>query len=179
MDIKVRNTHEPIISRSDFEHVQELIKHRQRPSRHNHPNLFKGILKCKNCGRSLNLYYNKRRSGKMVWRYRCVCNFVKYGLDDEPNTIGYQEIYDIVKSKLKELMQSIKLNSVEFIKNIVNKVDIDEHIKELVIAKNKIVTRVNTIDSIIIRLYEDLVEEKLSVSNYQKMLDKYRDEQKS
>ena len=42
--IIVRNTHEPIISRSDFEHVQELIKHRQRPSRHNHPNLFKGIL---------------------------------------------------------------------------------------------------------------------------------------
>ena len=58
--IIVRNTHEPIISRSDFEHVQELIKHRQRPSRHNHPNLFKGILKCKNCGRPLNLYYNKR-----------------------------------------------------------------------------------------------------------------------
>ena len=176
--IIVRNTHEPIISRSDFEHVQELIRHRQRPSRHNHPNLFKGILRCKNCGRPLNLYYNKRRSGKMVWRYRCVGNFVKYGLDDEPNTIGYLEIYDIVKSKLKELMKSLKLNNDEFINNIVNKVDTDEHIKELVSEKNKIVTRLNTIDSIIIRLYEDLVEEKLSGSNYQKMLDKYQDEQK-
>ena len=155
--IIVRNTHEPIISRSDFEHVQELIRHRQRPSRHNHPNLFKGILRCKNCGRPLNLYYNKRRSGKMVWRYRCVGNFVKYGLDDKPNTIGYLEIYGIVKSKLKELMTSLKLNSDEFINNIVNKVDTDEHIKVLVSEKNKIVTRLNTIDSIIIRLYEDLI----------------------
>ena len=74
-------------------------------------------------------------------------NFVKYGLDDEPNTIGYQEIYDIVKSKLKELMNSLKLNSDEFINNIVNKVNTDEHIKVLVSEKNKIVTRLNTIDS--------------------------------
>ena len=133
---------------------------------HNHPNLFKGILKCKNCGRPLNLYYNKRRSGRMMWIYRCVGNFVKYGLDDEPNTIGYLEIYDIVKAKLKELMTSLKLNSDEFINNIVNKVDTDEHIKELVSEKNKIVTRLNVIDSIIIRLYEGLVEEKLSGSNY-------------
>lgn len=176
--IIVRNTHEPIISRSDFEHVQELIRHRQRPSRHNHPNLFKGILKYKNCGRPLNLYYNKRRNGKMFWRYRCVGNFVKYGLDDEPNTIGYQEIYDIVKSKLKELMKLLKLNSDEFINNIIEKVDTDEHIKELVSEKNKIVARLNIIDSIIIKLYEDLVEEKLSGNKYQKMLDKYQDEKK-
>lgn len=114
----------------------------------------------------------------MVWRYRCVGNFVKYGLDDEANTIGYQEIYDIVKSKLKELMTSLKLNSDEFINNIIEKVDTDEHIKSLVGEKNKIVTRLNTIDSIITRLYEDLVAEKLSGSNYQKMLDKYQDEQK-
>ena len=75
-------------------------------------------------------------------------------------------------------MTSLKLNSDEFINSIVNKVDTDEHIKVLVSEKNKIVTRLNTIDSIIIRLYEDLVEEKLSESNYQKMLDKYQDEQK-
>ena len=102
----------------------------------------------------------------MVWRYSCVGNFVKYGLDDKPNTIGYLEIYGIVKSKLKELMTSLKLNSDEFINNIVNKVDTDEHIKVLVSEKNKIVTRLNVIDSIIIRLYEGLVEEKLSGSNY-------------
>ena len=114
----------------------------------------------------------------MVWRYRCVGNFVKYGLDDEANTIGYLEIYDIVKSKLKELMTSLKLNSDEFINNIIEKVDTDEHIKSSVSEKNKIVTRLNTIDSIIIRLYEDLIEEKLTGSNYQKMLDKYQDEQK-
>ena len=54
-------------------------------------------------------------------------------------------------------MKSLKLNSDEFINNIVNKVDTDEHIKVLIGEKNKIVTRLNTIDSIIIRLYEDLI----------------------
>lgn len=64
------------------------------------------------------------------------------------------------------------------VSNIIEKVDTDEHEKDLVSEKNKIVTRLNNIDSIIIKLYEDLVEEKLSGSNYQKMLDKYQDEQK-
>ena len=77
MNVNVRNTHEPIISRSDFEHVQELIRHRQRPSRHNHPNLFKEILRCKNCGRPLNLYYNKRRSGRKAYCPNCGCRLKK------------------------------------------------------------------------------------------------------
>lgn len=54
-------------------------------------------------------------------------------------------------------MNLLKLNNDEFINNIIDKVDTDEHIKELVSEKNKIVTRLNTIDSIIIRLYEDLI----------------------
>lgn len=87
----------------------------------------------------------------MMWRYRCVGNFIKYGLDDEPNTIGYHEIYDIVKSKL---------NSDEFINNIINKVDTDEYIKTKVYKKNKIITRLKTIDSVIIKLHEDVIEEK-------------------
>jgi hypothetical protein len=118
--IIVRNTHEAIISRSDFEHVQELIRHRQRSSRHNHPNLFKGLIKCENCVRTLNLYYNKRRDGRLVWGYRCIGNSVRNGIDTEANTIRYLEIYNVVKDKIKSLITSLNLSDDGFFFFILN-----------------------------------------------------------
>ena len=176
--IIVRNTHEAIISRSDFEHVQELIRHRQRPSRHNHPNLFKGLIKCENCGRTLNLYYNKRRDGRLVWGYRCIGNSVRNGIDTEANTIRYLEIYNVVKDKIKSLITSLKLSDDVFLNNIIEKANTDDELQKLVDEKNKLLVRLQKIEKIVIKLYEDLIEENLSSSNYQKVLDKYQEEQK-
>lgn len=50
--------------------------------------------------------------------------------------------------------------------------------KKLVEEKNKLLVRLQKIEKIVIKLYEDLTEENLSSSNYQKMLDKYQEEQK-
>lgn len=133
--IIVRNTHEAIISRSDFKHVQELIRHRQRPSRHNHPNLFKGIIKCENCGRTLNLYYNKRRDGRLVWGYRCIGNSVRNGMDTEANTIRYLEIYNVVKDKIKSLITSLNLSDDVFLNNIIEKANTDDELQKLVDEK--------------------------------------------
>ena len=176
--IIVRNTHEAIISRSDFEHVQELIRHRQRPSRHNHPNLFKGLIKCENCGRTLNLYYNKRRDGRLVWGYRCIGNSVRNGIDTEANTIRYLEIYNVVKDKIKSLITSLNLSDDVFLNTIIEKANTDDELQKLVDEKNKLLVRLQKIEKIVIKLYEDLIEENLSSSNYQKMLDKYQEEQK-
>ena len=176
--IIVRNTHEAIISRSDFEHVQELIRHRQRPSRHNHPNLFKGLIKCENCGRTLNLYYNKRRDGRLVWGYRCIGNSVRNGIDTEANTIRYLEIYNVVKDKIKSLITSLNLSDDVFLNTIIEKANTDDELQKLVDENNKLLVRLQKIEKIVIKLYEDLIEESLSSSNYQKMLDKYQEEQK-
>ena len=176
--IIVRNTHVAIISRSDFEYVQELIRHRQSPSRHNHPNLFKGLIKCENCGRTLNLYYNKRRDGRLVWGYRCIGNSVGNGIDTEANTIRYLEIYNVVKDKIKSLITSLNLSDDVFLNNIIEKANADDELQKLVDEKNKLLVRLQKIEKIVIKLYEDLIEENLSSSNYQKMLDKYQEEQK-
>lgn len=42
--IIVQNTHEAIISKSDYQKVQELIKGRARPSKYDFPNIFKESL---------------------------------------------------------------------------------------------------------------------------------------
>lgn len=48
--IIVRNTHEAIVSRSDFNKVQELIEDRHIELVHYHKNIFKSLLHCSNCG---------------------------------------------------------------------------------------------------------------------------------
>lgn len=176
--IIVRNTHEAIISREDFAKVQEMIKNRQRPSRHNHPNIFKGIIKCQNCGRTFTLYYNERRTGKLVWRYKCMGKYLKHGKDTELNSIGYDEIYEIVFARLRTLTESIRNQGDRYIENLVEKTDTKSKTQKLEIEKSKISKRLNVIGKVVKRLYEDYVGGDLTDGNYQEMLSEYQAEQK-
>jgi len=47
--IIVENTHDPIVSRQDFEQVQMLIQSRQRTRTRTHDYLLKGVIFCKEC----------------------------------------------------------------------------------------------------------------------------------
>lgn len=103
-----------------------------------------------------------------------------------------ENVFEILKNNLKTIVENYyQLKEVGKTKVLISKEE--ERLKSYLLAdlsyssnleldlKDRIesfTSRLNTIDSIIIRLYEDLVEEKLSGSNYQKMLDKYQDEQK-
>ena len=131
-----------------------------------------------NCGRTLNLYYNKRRDGRLVWGYRCIGNSVRNGIDTEANTIRYLEIYNVVKDKIKSLITSLNLSDDVFLNTIIEKANTDDELQKLVDEKNKLLVRLQKIEKIVIKLYEDLIEENLSSGNYQKMLDKYQEEQK-
>ena len=58
---RIENTHEAIISQSDFDSVQSMIASRTHPWVHNHENLFKGIIYCAHCGNRMALVYQKRK----------------------------------------------------------------------------------------------------------------------
>src|SRR5574344_171312 len=64
----VENNHEPIISKSTFEAVQMEIKKRKKKYENQHTNkeenLFKGLIKCENCGCN---YLRKMNHNKFVW----------------------------------------------------------------------------------------------------------------
>ena len=176
--IIVRDTHEAIIGREDFAKVQEMIKNRQRPSHHNHPNIFKGVLKCQNCGRTFTLCYNKRRTGLLVWRYKCMGKYLKHGIDKELNSIGYDEIYDIVEERLHKMLGSIKEQGDRYVESLVEKTDTKAKHQKLESEKGKIAKRLNVIGKVVKKLYEDYVGGELNDGNYQDMLNDYQAEQK-
>ena len=175
--IVIPNTHEPIISREDFEKVQMLVANKHRPSKTNHENEFRGLLKCANCGRSMTMYHKVLASGQVVWRYRCMGKTIRHGIDPETNIIKYDDIYNIVFKRLKELLNSIKKDDDSFIYKIMSKHEVGVQEKKLEVEKNKIQRKLDTISKLIKKLYEDYIEGILNTENYQTMVNEYQKEQ--
>lgn len=65
--IVVRNSHEPIISRKDFELVQQMIAQRKRIRPQPEVHLFTNTLFCADCGRGM--HYKKHVRGYMCGSY--------------------------------------------------------------------------------------------------------------
>ena len=175
--IVIPNTHEPIISREDFEKVQMLVANKHRPSKTNHENEFRGLLKCANCGRSMTMYHKVLASGQVVWRYRCMGKTIRHGIDPETNIIKYDDIYNIVFKRLKELLNSIKKYDDSFIYKIMSKHEVGGHEKKLEVEKNKIQRKLDIIGKLIKKLYEDYIEGILTTENYQTLVNEYQKEQ--
>ena len=175
--IVIPNTHEPIISREDFEKVQMLVANKHRPSKTNHENEFRGLLKCANCGRTMTMYHKVLASGQVIWRYRCMGKTIRHGIDPETNIIKYDDIYNIVFKRLKELLNSIKKEDDSFIYKIMSKHETGGQEKKLEVEKNKIQRKLDTIGKLIKKLYEDYIEGILTTENYQTLVNEYQKEQ--
>ena len=177
--IIVQNTHEAIISRNDFNKVQDLIKGRQRPSKYDFPNIFKGILRCANCGRKLTIGYHLRKSGRRAYSYQCYDRYLKHPTDTEANSIRYEVIYQIVDERIKDLFNNINVYGEEFLLSVINSVEIADGLTELKNQKEKINQRLNVLSNLVSKVFEDYASNLMSFENYQFLLNKYQDEQKS
>ena len=177
--IIVKDTHEPIISRDDFEKVQLMISNRKCETRYEVPNLFKSIVKCKKCGRTLTFCYNKRnKSGIRVYKYACMGRYLGDKDIHESVSIMYKDLEEIVTSRLRSLMESIKNKGDAFIEDIISSIDIDSESKQLDVQKNKIESRLNVITKSMKKLYEDNVCGRITDDNYQILLTDFQKEQR-
>jgi len=104
--------------------------------------------------------------------------YLKHGKDTELNSIGYDEIYEIVSARLRTLTESIKNQGDRYVENLVEKTDTKSKTQKLEIEKSKISKRLNVIGKVVKKLYEDYVGGDLTDGNYQEMLNEYQAEQK-
>ena len=111
--IIVRNTHEPIIDREDFELVQKLITSRHSEPVHNHENLFKGLIVCSQCGKRMILAVKKRSEEKKEIIYKCMHHYKDKDECPKHNQIHYDKLYNIIENKLKLLYKFMEDGNVE------------------------------------------------------------------
>ena len=170
--IIVENTHEPIISKEDFERVQVILKSRSKYTRGTKPKyLFTGLLKCKECGSTLSI---SEKVNKKDNSHYTQCNMYrkkgKYGVCTL-HRVNYndleKDLLSIIRTECENFLSNydtdelIKKSNEEYIHNT------DTIKKELTIIQKQIVTSRNMIDS----LYKDKLKGILSEDDFKRMYD--------
>ncbi len=115
----IENVHEAIISKEDFQLVQELFKTRTHQKYHQSTHLFTGIMFSSDCGKGM--HFKKNRKG-----YVCG-NFNKHGIKScTDHIIREAKLSSLILSDISSYVNS--LNNSTTISDL--KLRIDKHIKE-------------------------------------------------
>lgn len=180
----IEGTHEGIITREEFNLVQEMMDNRNHSDKKDggYDNIFAGIVKCADCGKRMRATSPHRRKRPNVIdcvQYSCG-SYASYGTKScSSHMIEARTLYEVVlkdiryyanmavkdSSGLKEMQQKIKKTSSK---------ELNSNQKALKKA-NK---RLSELDDIISSLYEDKVLKRITERNFEKMSEKYQLEQK-
>ena len=174
--IVVPDTHESIISRDDFERVQQLMKARHSPRKYNHENIFKSILICKVCGRKLTQHV-KSRKGDEVIMYKCQNHFNNPDQCPKHNFIRFDDLYVQVSLKLKQLFRTITDDDT-FFELVESKKTFETKALKQKEEKAKFEKRLDSLSKLLRKVYEDYINGMLDTGNYQALLGEYQNEQK-
>lgn len=169
--IIVQNTHEAIISKEEFMEVQELLRKKSRKVQEKDYDRFllSGLLICGNCGHNLGINEKKIKRGVSRYTY---CNlYQRKGKHSNctPNRIDYNLLEQDVLHFLNEI-------GSKFLKTY----DSDKLVKDTIYYYNKdledIESKLKEINlniekkyKIISSLYEDKVNEVISIDVYKKL----------
>lgn len=171
------NTHEPIITQQEFDLVQELRKHKHRPTEIEEVNPFSGICFCADCGRKMHLCRAKSLTADQEHlkcgtyandKDECTAHFIR--------TIVLKEI---VLGELNKMVAFVKDNENEFIQVAMDN-SVQKQSSELDKSKKKLKEsekRIAELDRLFTRLYEDNVSGKISDERFTLMSAGYEDEQ--
>ena len=173
------NTHEPIISQHDYDLVQKLRESKRRPQKKSpEPNPFSGIVYCADCGKKLHI----SRSASMVKKsehLRC-STYVKHYGGCTVHFIRTCILTELVLGEINKLLVSVHDDEDGFVERSMERSAVS-HLDEVkkakrLIGKNE--RRIDELDKLFTRLYEDNVLGKIDDERFAQMSAGYTDEQK-
>lgn len=116
----VENTHEPIISKSDFELVQKQLESKRRNLNFDcNTSKYMGLFFCKECGRAMNKYFSKpKKDGTKYIHFKCG-TYSRLGKDMcTIHSINESELDEIILAEIRtEIKSALDMKSCEYIKN--------------------------------------------------------------
>ena len=175
--VVVEGMHEAIVDKETFYRAQEKMKSRQRPRQSGECSLFAGLLKCKECGKSLVIRPVNARNPKSVYTCKTYNAYGKHHCSQ--HRIEYDDLYGIVRDKIRECAR-VALSDETAVLDRLGDQDQDKAMAyrlslESAIAKDE--DRFSVLEKMVMKLYEDAIAERISSTNFQIMLDKAQKEQ--
>ena len=174
---KVENTHEAIISKRDFDQVQEHITSRRRQRKNGTTQIFSGLVKCADCGWTMGYCENKQNKVPYGY-YHCVKN--GQGLSQcSMHYVRYNVLYRFVLSRLQYWSEAIQQNEQAILERL-SKSNMTEQAtatKRATQEKKRAEKRLNELDNLIAKIYEDRLNETITERNFSMLSQKYQQEQ--
>lgn len=174
-----KDTHPAIVDREIFALVQELRKHRRRPTKSGIVSPFSGLLYCADCGEKL--YYSVTNNYKREQAYFFCSSYRKNSEVCSAHYIREKVVEQIVLESMQRILLNVQVFEKEFARKQMDCYTEDK--KKQLAAKrrelSKAKKRIAGIDALIQKIYEDNASGKLSDERYATLSLSYEEEQKT
>lgn len=171
----IEDAHTPIIERDVWDKVQMIRANKRRPTKSGAESMFSGLLYCADCGAKLSL---SAANGNLFFR----CSRYKgnsRGRECSQHYIREDALYRLVLTQLQQFLSYLRQFERIFVKRQID-ATLAERRQELAAIQKRAEAakkRLEELDRLFQRIYEDNVNGKLSDARFFKLSDSYEAEQ--
>ena len=173
----VEGQHEPLIDRMSFDIVQNKLKSRQRPRQSGETSLFAGLIKCGECGKSLTIRTTNAKHPQQIYACKTYGAFGKNHCSQ--HRVEYDTLYRLVLNKIRECARAALTDGEAIAGKLSDTCEAEQRGQreawERALAKDE--ERIEVLEKMVLRLYEDMVAGRISEANFNLMLAKTQKEQ--
>lgn len=174
--VVVKNTHEPIVSEELFQAVRRRVVARRCGPDKEFENVFSGIARCQDCGRSMTTAPGRRKG---VTYNLCCGGYKSYGAGECSNHfIPYDFLYDVVLQELRgwlALLDEDRESVIEELRRGEEQRQ-QQHNSALMQSIEKLERRAQELSTLLKRIYEDYAFNRVSEAMYEKLSADYDSE---
>ena len=175
--IVTENTHEALVSQADYDTVYKRLSVKTRDKVTNPDNIFRGLVLCPDCGKVHG--FAKRSSDRnSKGMYRCQ-TAIKYGKKYcSSHYITFEQLYDVVLSDIQRHASLFEENADKYV-DILSKTAETDKVKEknsLTREMDKAKKRICELDTLLQKIYEDMVFGVISKERYTSMSENMENE---
>ena len=181
----VPNTHEAIIPQDRWENVQRILYSRSgcfMCDKTDYDNIFKGIVRCADCGRTMlvKVEHRRKRNSVLDQTFYCCSTYRKYGAKAcDSHNLEARVLHEAVFADIQAHAKAAVSNREALVKKIANQMhlrvssDRAQHKRDLKQCK----ARIAEIEDLYAKLYEDVSKGLLPEKRFQMLADRYDKEQ--
>ena len=176
------NVHEPVIDRADFENVQRILENApvKRPNGNGEIHPLSGLLFCKDCGAKMHIRIDYRNGGK---RHIAYCSEYHKGKArnpkcHSPHIMDADLLMQTVADVLKKIAEYSISNRADFEALVKKSLDVQQTDRTKKQQKRvpQVTTRLEQIEKVLDKLYEDNALGAIPQDRYEQMSQKYSEE---
>lgn len=157
------NRHKPIIDIDQFDRVRQLMLKKKKTTQTYNENIFKGKLRCHECGKTFSLAIRHDRGSHRSFAcstYRCDTSRCT------SHYITYDYLRDYLTEKINEVIMTCKTSKSKYVKQIKNQKSLDNRIFEYEQTIKRSTERLTEVDELTKKLFEKYVNDKISEDKF-------------